>query len=129
MALDQYQVVSWRQFGSVDPDSDVVYLQCEAIDIASLNWPRLCDPEREELLAAQRATQDGAERQPIWADIVQNMHDAYTYVFLIHSKWVNSYAPEVKGLCSAPATAEGDLQRCTVNGRTPYQTVWIDPAA
>jgi peptide/nickel transport system substrate-binding protein len=128
VALNQYQVVIWRQFGAVDPDSDVVVLQCESIGVIALNFPRWCDEERDGMIQAQRAAVDEDERKTIWADIVRKVNEASTYVFLTHTKWVNSYDTTVKGLCSAPATPDGDLQRCTVNGRTPYQTVWIDPA-
>ena len=127
MALNQYQVVIWRQFGAVDPDSDVVVLQCESIDVVALNFPRLCDEDRDVLILAQRAEVDEADRAVIWADLVRSINEAYSYVFLTHTRWVNSYDDTVKGLCSAPATADGRLQRCTVNGRTPYQTVWIEP--
>ena len=128
VATNGYQVVQWRQFDAVDPDVDATWLQCDSISVAALNWPRVCDPERDALLQTQRESVDQAEREELWAQIVQNMHDAYTYIFLTHTKWVNSYDTTVKGLCSAPATAEGDLQRCVIRGRTPYQTVWIDPS-
>ncbi len=132
VALNQFHTVTWRQFGSANPWSDQIWLQCDSIGVASLNWPRVCDEDREAALAAERVTTDEAERKASWAEIVQNMNEAYTYVFLWHTKWANSYDTTVKGLCSAPATAAGpdqELQKCTVNGRTPYHTVWIDPSA
>jgi peptide/nickel transport system substrate-binding protein len=128
VATNGYQVVQWRQFDAVDPDVDATWLQCDSISVASLNWPRLCDPDRDALLQTQRESVDQAERKALWADIVTNMNEASTYIFLTHTKWVNSYDTSVKGLCSAPATAEGELQLCVTRGRTPYQTVWIDPA-
>jgi peptide/nickel transport system substrate-binding protein len=128
IALGRFQVVNWRQFGQVDPDNESVFLACDSIDVLSTNFPRVCDPERDAALQAQRESTDDVERQGFWADIVRNMNEAYTYVFLTHTKWVNSYDTSVKGLCSAPANADGDLQRCTINGQTPLQTVWLDPS-
>jgi ABC-type transport system substrate-binding protein len=128
VATNGYQVVQWREFNAVDPDIDATWLQCDSIGVASLNWPRYCDEERDALLQTQRESVDQEERQALWADIVENMNEAYTHVFLVHTKWVNSFDDTVKGLCSAPATAEGDLQLCVTRGRTPLQTVWIDPS-
>ena len=46
VALGQYNVVTWRQFGAVDPDNDVLWIECRTIDFISLNWPRYCDQQR-----------------------------------------------------------------------------------
>ena len=132
VALNQYHVVTWRQFGAPNPDTDMLFLQCSFIVAFSLNCPLLCDADRDAALQAQRVSTDEAERKAEWEEVVRNVNAAYTYVFLWHTPWANSYDTTVKGLCSAPATAAGpdqELQRCTINGRTPYHTVWIDETA
>ena len=49
VARGQYDVVTWRQFGEVDPDNDVVWLECASVGFISLNWTRYCDEERDIL--------------------------------------------------------------------------------
>ena len=51
-ALGQYNAVLWRQFGAEDPALDNVWLLCRTVGGISLNWPKSCDPARDELLLA-----------------------------------------------------------------------------
>ena len=41
VAIGQFQVVTWRQFGSVDPEGEVVWLECATAEgFITLNWVR-----------------------------------------------------------------------------------------
>ena len=55
-AFGQYNVVTWRQFGAVDPYFDNVWLLCRTVGGISLNWPKFCD-EGRDAPAARRARQ------------------------------------------------------------------------
>ena len=41
VVIGNYGVVGWRQFGAVDPDNDVLWMECGTIGFISLNFPPL----------------------------------------------------------------------------------------
>jgi peptide/nickel transport system substrate-binding protein len=122
--LGEYNVATWRQFGAVDPSIDKVWLQCRTIDFISLNFPRYCDEERDLLIDDAQATTAPDVRVPLYQEISQNMHDAYTYVFLTHNIWDNAFAEDVRGMCDR-TNPDGTLLRCAINGRTWFDSVWF----
>ena len=124
-AFGQYNVNTWRQFGAADPWADNVWLLCRTVGGISLNWPRYCDPARDELLLKAQASTDPAERVTLYKQLVQNMHDAYTYVFFTHTIWANSFAKKVHGTCGR-TNAEGIVLKCANNGTTWYNTTWME---
>ncbi len=125
VALGQFNVVTWRQFGAPDPTNDRVWLACDSINVLSLNWPRLCDPEREQLLDEQRAITDIDRRVEIWKELQQKIHDDYTYIFFTHTLWVNAFQPSVHNVCGAESP-DGVPLLCTVNGRHWVHQIWLD---
>ncbi|MBG7606395.1 MAG: hypothetical protein IZT58_17525, partial [Actinobacteria bacterium] len=116
IVLGEYNVATWRQFDAVDPSTDKVWLMCRTIDFISLNFPRYCDEERDLLIDEAQGSTDPDVRVPLYQEISQNMHDAYTYVFLTHNIWDNAFAEDVRDMCdrttltarccAAPSTAE-----------------------
>jgi ABC-type transport system substrate-binding protein len=90
-ALGQYNAVLWRQFGAEDPALDNVWLLCRTVGGISLNWPKSCDPARDELLLAAQASTDQAERVELYKQAEQLIHDQYLYVFLAHTTWSNAF--------------------------------------
>ncbi len=124
-ALGQYNVNTWRQFGADDPMADNVWQMCRTVGGISLNWPKYCSPERDELLLAAQASTDPAERADLYKQVVQNLHDAYTYVFLTHTIWANSFTENVHAICDR-FSPEGVQLKCTGNGRTWFDFVWMD---
>ena len=53
------------------------------------------------------------------------INDAYTYIFLTHTAWMNAFTDNVHGVCDR-ISPEGVPLKCAVAGRTWFQTVWID---
>ena len=127
VAFGSYQIVTWRQFGAPDPAGDRVWLACDSISALSLNWPRLCDQEREDLLNESRATTDLDTRVAIWKELQQKIHDDYLYIFFNHTLWVNAFQPEVKNQCGALSPDDVEML-CTVNGAHYHAHMWIDPS-
>ncbi|RMH80097.1 MAG: hypothetical protein D6683_05505 [Actinomyces sp.] len=125
VALGQYNVVTWRQFGAPDPTNDRVWLACDSIGALSLNWPRYCDPKREELLDEQRAITDIDRRVEIWKQLQQMIHDDYLYIFFTHTLWVNAFQNKVHNVCGAESP-DGVPLLCTVNGRHWVHQIWMD---
>ncbi len=124
-ALGGYNANLWRQFGGDDPMLDNVWLLCRTVGGISLNWPRYCDEDRDANLQAAQATTDPAERTELYKTISQQMHDAYTYIFLTHTIWANSFVENVNGVCDRKSP-EGVALKCAGNGRTWFSSVWMD---
>lgn len=125
-ALGQFQVVTWRQFGAVDPDNEVVWLECAtATGPITLNWVRLCNEDRDALLFEQRATAERDRRVEIMQEIQVEINAAYTYVFLTHANWTVGFRNAVKNICGQTGPDDTVLV-CNNQGRGFYHNVWID---
>ena len=125
-AFGLFQVVTWRQFGAVDPDNEVVWLECAtATGGIALNWVRLCDEGRDALLFEQRATADLDRRVEIMREIQAEMNETYSYIFLTHTNWTVGYRNAVKNVCGQTGP-DGVVLVCNNQGRGFYHNVWID---
>ena len=124
VALGQYNVVTWRQFGAVDPDNDVLWIECRAVGFISLNWPRDCDPERDALLYEQRASTDLDRRVEIWHEIQENLRDSYSYIFFNHANWTIGAGEHVQNICGQ-TNPDGVELFCNNQGRVQLHQVWL----
>jgi peptide/nickel transport system substrate-binding protein len=123
-ALGYYNAVAWRQFGSLRPEGDNVWVMCRTVGFISLNWPKYCDEDRDALLWEATATRDESIRTPLFQELAQMLHDDYLYIFLTHTKWANSFDNSVHGVCEA-TTLEGHQIICPYGGRTGFRGVWM----
>ena len=124
VALGQFNVVTWRQFGAVDPDNDVLWIECRSIEFISLNWPRDCDPERDALMYEQRASRDLDRRVEIWHWIQENLRDSYTYIFFNHANWTIGAGDHVQNVCGQTSPTGVELF-CNNQGRVQLHQVWL----
>ena len=99
VVLGDYDVVLWRSLGAVDPDNDVVWLECASIGLISINFPRWCDPDSDALMYEQRAIDEQARRVEIWKELQARMRDSYAYVFLNHTNWTLATSDSVHNVC------------------------------
>ncbi len=126
VAFGLYDVVTWRQFGAVDPDNEVVWLECATAGAGiALNWVRVCDEERDALLFQQRTTTDEAERVALWQDIAENIRDSYAYIFLTHANWVIGFNDNVKNLCGSTGPNGEDII-CNNAGAVFLHNAWVE---
>ena len=126
VAFGQYDVVTWRQFGAVDPDNEVVWLECATAEGGiALNWVRVCDPERDALLFEQRASDDQARRVEIWQQIQEDINATYAYIFMTHANWVVGFTPAVQNLCGQEGP-NGEILFCNNQGRVWFHNIWLD---
>ncbi len=123
-AFGQFNVVTWRQFGAVNPTNDNVWLLCRTIGGISLNWPRFCDEERDAIILEAMATADEAERIPLMQELARKMNEDYLYVFFNHTLWMNAFAENVRGVCDRTAP-DGTPLTCETNGRNWFASIWI----
>ena len=126
VALGQYDAVTWRQFGEVDPDNDVVWLECASVSFISLNWTRYCDAERDGLMYEQRGIDDLDRRAEIWHEIQRMVRDAYTHIFFNHANWTIGVHRTVHNVCGQTAPADGTELFCNNQGRAQLHQVWLD---
>ena len=125
VAIGQFQVVTWRQFGSVDPDGEVVWLECATAEgFITLNWVRWCNPERDELLFAQRATDDLDVRVEAWREIQAEMNESYAYIFTTHANWTVGYSERVNNVCGQTGP-DGQAMFCNNQGRQFFHNTWL----
>ena len=124
VAVGQFNVVTWRQFGAVDPDNDVLWIECRSISAISLNWPRDCDPDRDALLFEQRAIDDLDRRVEIWHAIQEDLRDSYTYIFFNHTNWTIGARDNVHNICGQTSPG-GDEVFCNQQGRLQLNQIWL----
>lgn len=126
VATGDYEVVTWRQYGTKDPEGEVIWHDCRSITPAiSINWTRNCNQDTQALLLEQRGIESQTERVAIWQEIAQNIHDDYIYVFLNHNNWTIAAQPDVGGgLQSDFPVGEGRTQAS--NGSHPVAQMWLD---
>jgi len=124
VALGQYNMVTWRQFGSPGVAPDNVWLLCRTVGFISLNWPRYCDEERDAKLLEAQVTEDPAARAAIYQEVEQMINDAATYIYFNHTRWSNAFADNVYGVCNA-TLPDGSTARCTTNGAGRLHQIWL----
>ena len=123
-AFGFYNVVTWRQFGAVHPDNDVLWIQCSSIGDVSINWPRDCDEERDALMFEQRATDDVDRQVEIWHRIQEDLRDSYTYIFFNHANWTIGARDNVQNICGQ-TSPDGIELFCNNQGRAQLHQVWL----
>ena len=124
VVLGNYNVVNWRQFGAVSPDNDILWLECGTVGFISLNFPRYCDPERDELMFESRRIDDLDRRVEIWHRVAEMIRDAYTYIFYYHTNWAIGVRDNVKDVCGQRSPDGAELL-CNNSGRVLLHGVWL----
>ena len=124
VVLGNYNVVNWRQFGSVSPDNDILWLECASVGFISLNFARYCDPERDALMFESRQIDDLDRRVEIWHRVAEMIRDAYTYIFYYHTNWVVGARDNVHRVCGQTSPDGAELL-CNNAGRVLLQGVWL----
>ena len=124
VVLGNYNVVNWRQFGSVSPENDILWLECATVGFISLNFARYCDPERDALMFESRGTDDLDRRVEIWHRVAEMIRDAYTYIFYYHTNWAIGARDNVHNVCGQ-VSPDGAGLLCNNSGRVLLHGVWL----
>ena len=124
VALGNYDVALADAFGSVDPDNDMIFMECGSISFISLNFSRHCDLERDELMYEQRAIDDLDRRVEIWHRIQEMNRDAYTTIFLTHTNFTIGARDNVHNICGQIGPT-GDELFCNNQGRIWPNQIWL----
>ena len=124
VVLGNYNVVNWRQFGNIDPDNEMLWLECDSVGFISLNFPRYCDPERDELMLESRRSDDVQRRVEIWHRVQEMIRDSYTYIFYYHTNWAIGARDDVQNVCEH-VSPDGTELWCNNQGRVLLHGVWL----
>ncbi len=124
VVLGNYNVVNWRQFGNIDPDNEMLWLECDSVGFISLNFPRYCDPERDELMLESRRSDDVQRRVEIWHRVQEMIRDSYTYIFYYHTNWAIGARDDVQNVCGQ-VSPDGIELWCNNQGRVLLHGVWL----
>jgi peptide/nickel transport system substrate-binding protein len=124
--LGMWDFITWRQFGSLNPDGHILWTSCEAIGQLSLNWPRYCDPAIDEAMFAARASDDREANLELWDAWTEGINESYTYLFQAHALWTHGYHPKVKNICGY-TFPDGSAPLCHINGgNAGWHHMWIE---
>lgn len=91
VAIGDYQVVAWRQFGAEDPDGDFTWMDCRNVGppgSLSITFSRFCDQKIQGLLLQQRASADRDFQIATWRKVTAMLNKGYVYIFLNHTPWL-----------------------------------------
>lgn len=124
-ALGNYQAIDFRNFGSIDPDGDLVWWHSRSIGEpggVSLNFPRFGDPEIDAALLEARATDDEGVRDEAYATVDRRLNEESPYLWLERVNWALAANPRVFGIGAA---ANGSLS--TLASKTWLADLWIGP--
>jgi len=94
-----YTAQMWRQFGVPDPDANYVWwIGANSAGPLALNMARNRDPQIDDALNQQRASNDEATRKAAWATIQQRQTADLPYLWLSRQPWVMAAGNSVMGL-------------------------------
>ncbi len=124
IVLGSFDVALAFTFGAVDPDNDVIFMECGSIGFIALNFARYCDEERDGLLYEQRRIDDLDRRVEIWHRIQEMNRDAYTYIYLTHDNWTVGVRDNVQNLCGQVSPDRVEMF-CNNQGRIWLNQLWL----
>jgi ABC-type transport system substrate-binding protein len=124
VALGSYNAVLWRQFGAVNPDSDMLWLDSESIGVISLNFARNADPDIDQWLDEQRVSLDLEERIDLWDRISRRLNEDLPFIWLNHTLWGIAAQPDVHGLEALTFPDDDTTVRPFSNGRFELCALW-----
>ncbi|MER3453307.1 MAG: hypothetical protein C4344_06680, partial [Acidimicrobiia bacterium] len=99
--LGNYGIVTWRQFGSADPDYDYIWWHsstAKPIGQLALNFARNTDPQIDAALDAARRTSDDAERKRQYGIVARRFAEDVPYLWGSFTIWGIVSQPKVAGL-------------------------------
>jgi peptide/nickel transport system substrate-binding protein len=120
-----YTIMTWRQFGSSDPDGNFTWWIGENADSTpALNMARNKDPEIDKALLAGRATQDDAQRKEYYATIQKRLAEDLPYVFTTHLLWTMGTSNKVRNL-ETGTLPDGAKAAGLISGVMPLNEMWL----
>ena len=123
---NQYQAMTWRQFGSTHPDGEYVWTTCENINPEglSLNFARNCNETLDAALDKARTTDDPAAQKEQYKIFQEELGKDVPYLWLYETQAVVIASTKVKDITKATLPS-GDPQLSMVSVVHPVAQIWL----
>ncbi len=125
---DNYQVFSWFQFSSIDPDGEYPFFHSGG-GTNVLNWTNFVDPKIDEGFDLGRTSQDPAERTKGYTMVQQELASQVPILWIDHLNGVEAAVanPKLHGIGGIKALPDGSPALGMVSGSFfSWAGVWLD---
>lgn len=123
---DDFEAISWGQFGSPDPDGNYVFFHSSG---GVLNWSNLVSEDIDAGLEAGRQNIDEAARKAGYAQWLQALGDEVPMIWVDHLNGVEAEVtiPELHGIGTGFYLADGTPQLAMTDGSFhAWPGVWLE---
>jgi peptide/nickel transport system substrate-binding protein len=121
---DDFQAITWIQFGAPDPDVEYVFFHSS---MGALNWSNLIDSEIDEAFDAGRRALDDDERAEAYSDLQKRLAEVMPFVWIDHLESVEAvvFDPSLRGFDDS-TFPDGSLRLPMINGlQQSYGQLWL----
>jgi peptide/nickel transport system substrate-binding protein len=122
----KYEAVTWRQFGTVNPDLNYVFWSADTVSDTgiSLNIARNNDPRIQAALTTGRQSTDAAARVKAYQSIGEYLAQDLPYTWLSRAVWAIVANPKVENF-NNPVAPNGSKLIGMSSGSTWPTQVWV----
>lgn len=121
-----YQAVTWRQFGSVDPDLNYVFWSADTVNKTgiSLNIARNDDPRIQQALTTGRQNATPSVRAKAYQSVGEYLAQDLPYIWLGRAVWAVIASPKVQNF-NNPKAPNGSTLIGNENGVVIPTQIWV----
>jgi ABC-type transport system substrate-binding protein len=121
-----YQLMTWRQFGAVDPDANYIWWHSDyASGGVALNMARNKDPQIDAALTAGRSSNDLATRKKAYDTVQERQAIDLPYLWTTHLRWTMGASNNVHNI-EGGTLPDGSRAAGLFNGVMPLNEFWIE---
>lgn len=121
-----FQVQSWRQFGSQDPDGEYIWWHSSLTEPpVALNMARLRSDAVDDAMARGRTDPDPEARADAYADLQVAFAEEVPYIFLYHVTWAVAAQNQIRGI-TGQELPDGDTSPGVIGGVHRLAEAWIE---
>jgi peptide/nickel transport system substrate-binding protein len=120
-----YEAVTWRQFGSTDPDGNYLWFHSSNADPPlTLNMARNKNPKIDEAIETGRASADPEVRKEAYATLQKELAKDLPYLFTTHLRWTMGASNKVRGL-EAVTLPDDEKGSGLISAIMPLNELWL----
>jgi 4-phytase/acid phosphatase/peptide/nickel transport system substrate-binding protein len=121
-----YQFMTWRQFGAVDPDANYIWWHSSNAGAGiALNMARNKDPEIDAALTQGRSSVDPEVRKKAYAKVQERQAIDLPYIWISHLRWTMGAANRVRNL-ETGTMPDGSKAVTMLQGYIVLNEFWLD---
>lgn len=120
-----FEIYTWRQFGSVDPDLNYIFWSPTTITkTLSINMARIDDPRVQKQLEIGRSTTTNGARVAAYQKVNEYFAQDLPYLWLDRTTWAIVAHPTVQNF-NNPTTPSGSRARGFLGGTIWPTQIWL----